>query len=40
MEEFLIELLGHQGDGVASGPVFAPRTLPGERVSGIRNGIV
>ncbi|EDZ40926.1 MAG: class I SAM-dependent RNA methyltransferase [Rhodobacteraceae bacterium] len=38
MEEFLIERLGHQGDGVASGPVFAPRTLPGERVSGIRNG--
>ncbi|MGH1576081.1 class I SAM-dependent RNA methyltransferase [Planktotalea sp.] len=38
MEEFLIERLGHQGDGIAVGPVFAPRTLPGERVHGIRNG--
>jgi 23S rRNA (uracil1939-C5)-methyltransferase len=26
--------LGHQGDGIADGPVFAPRTLPGEIVSG------
>lgn len=38
MDEFLIERLGHQGDGIAAGPVFVPRTLPGERVSGIRNG--
>jgi 23S rRNA (uracil1939-C5)-methyltransferase len=38
MDEFLIERLGHQGDGIAEGPVFVPRTLPGERVSGIRNG--
>ncbi len=38
MEEFLIDRLGHQGDGIAAGPVFAPRTLPGERVQGIRNG--
>lgn len=30
--------LGHQGDGVAAGPVFAPRTLPGEMVSGTLNG--
>ncbi len=30
--------LGHQGDGVAQGPVFAPRTLPGETVSGIAEG--
>ncbi|MFV1439822.1 class I SAM-dependent RNA methyltransferase [Phaeobacter sp. JH20_36] len=30
--------LGHQGDGVAEGPLFAPRTLPGETVSGIRDG--
>ncbi len=29
-----IERLGHQGDGVAAGPVFAPRTLPGEVVEG------
>ena len=26
--------LGHQGDGVAEGPVFVPRTLPGEVVEG------
>ena len=38
MDEFLIERLGHQGDGIAEGPVFVPRSLPGERVSGIRNG--
>ena len=38
MDEFLIERLGHQGDGIAAGPVFVPRTLPGERVLGIRNG--
>ncbi len=29
-----IERLGHQGDGVAEGPVFVPRTLPGEVVEG------
>ena len=38
MEEYLIERLGHQGDGIASGPVFVPRALPGEKVQGIRNG--
>ncbi|MEN8934152.1 class I SAM-dependent RNA methyltransferase [Planktotalea arctica] len=38
MDEFLIERLGHQGDGIAAGPVYAARTLPGERVQGIRNG--
>lgn len=38
MDEFLIERLGHQGDGIAQGPVFVPRALPGERVQGIRNG--
>jgi len=37
-EQFTIERLGHQGDGVAPGPVFAPRTLPGEVVSGVREG--
>lgn len=26
--------LGHQGDGIAEGPVYVPRTLPGEVVSG------
>mgnify|MGYP000158874259 CR=1 FL=1 len=33
-----ISRLGHQGDGVADGPLFAPRTLPGETVSGITDG--
>ncbi|MGR3761235.1 class I SAM-dependent RNA methyltransferase [Roseobacteraceae bacterium NS-SX3] len=33
-----IDRLGHQGDGVAEGPVFAPRTLPGELVSGVPDG--
>ena len=32
--EFKIERLGHLGDGLATGPVFAARTLPGETVSG------
>ncbi len=30
--------LGHQGDGIADGPVYAPRTLPGEVVSGTLAG--
>ncbi|AZV80038.1 class I SAM-dependent RNA methyltransferase [Parasedimentitalea marina] len=33
-----ITRLGHQGDGVAEGPLFAPRTLPGEVVTGIVDG--
>ena len=33
-EQFTIQRLGHHGDGIAEGPVFAPRTLPGEIVSG------
>ncbi|MGR3623194.1 class I SAM-dependent RNA methyltransferase [Pseudophaeobacter sp.] len=33
-----ITRLGHQGDGVALGPLFAPRTLPDEEVSGIVDG--
>ncbi|AHD02602.1 class I SAM-dependent RNA methyltransferase [Leisingera methylohalidivorans] len=33
-----ISRLGHQGDGVADGPLFAPRTLPGETVSGFAEG--
>ncbi|MDA7963741.1 class I SAM-dependent RNA methyltransferase [Ruegeria sp.] len=33
-QEFTIQRLGHQGDGIADGPVYAPRTLPGEVVSG------
>jgi 23S rRNA (uracil1939-C5)-methyltransferase len=38
MVELVIERLGHQGDGIAPGPVFAARTLPGERVSGRLEG--
>ncbi|NIZ09652.1 class I SAM-dependent RNA methyltransferase [Pseudooceanicola sp. HF7] len=38
METYLIEKLGHHGDGIAAGPVFAPMTLPGERVTGTLNG--
>ena len=38
MERHHIEKLGHQGDGIAQGPVFAPLTLPGEVVEGVRDG--
>ncbi|MGB0798439.1 MAG: class I SAM-dependent RNA methyltransferase, partial [Planktomarina sp.] len=31
---YKIERLGHLGDGVAAGPVFADRTLPGEVITG------
>tara|TARA_R110000751_G_scaffold244620_1_gene344660 strand:- start:3677 stop:4894 length:1218 start_codon:yes stop_codon:yes gene_type:complete len=37
MTQHTIIRLGHQGDGIAEGPVFAPRTLPGEVVSGTLN---
>lgn len=37
-ETVMIERLGHKGDGVAPGPVFASRCLPGETVSGVREG--
>lgn len=40
MTTYHIERLGLQGDGIASGPVFAPRTLPGESVSGVLDGQV
>lgn len=33
-----IERLGHQGDGIAPGPVFVPRALPGEVVEGTLEG--
>ncbi|WP_298851320.1 class I SAM-dependent RNA methyltransferase [uncultured Ruegeria sp.] len=33
-QQFTITRLGHQGDGIAEGPVYAQRTLPGEVVSG------
>lgn len=32
--EVTIERLGHKGDGIAPGPVFVPRALPGEVVEG------
>lgn len=35
MENIIIERLGHHGDGIAQGPVFVPRTLPGEVVAGL-----
>ncbi|MEB8388914.1 class I SAM-dependent RNA methyltransferase [Rhodobacteraceae bacterium KMM 6894] len=38
MLTYRIERLGHQGDGIAEGPVFAPLTLPGDIVTGILNG--
>ena len=38
MVEVTIRALGRQGDGIADGPVFAPRTLPGETVSGTVEG--
>lgn len=34
MKQITITRLGHHGDGIADGPVFAPRTLPGEVVEG------
>lgn len=33
-----IERLGQQGDGIAEGPLFVPRTLPGEVVEGTPEG--
>lgn len=38
MTEFQIQRLGHQGDGIAEGPLFAPLTLPGETVTGQIDG--
>ncbi len=38
MTEIRIERLGHHGDGLADGPIFAPRTLPGEVVTGDLEG--
>ena len=34
----VVERLGHRGDGIAPGPVYAPRTLPGEVVTGVLSG--
>ena len=38
MDQFTITRLGHQADGIAAGPVFAPRTLPGEVITGKLDG--
>jgi 23S rRNA (uracil1939-C5)-methyltransferase len=38
MTEVIITRLGAQGDGIAEGPVYVPRSLPGERVSGRLDG--
>lgn len=38
MSQHKIIRLGHQGDGIAAGPVFAPLTLPGEVVTGTLEG--
>ncbi|QFS84676.1 class I SAM-dependent RNA methyltransferase [Roseivivax sp. THAF197b] len=39
MQPVIIERLGHLGDGIAPGPVYAPGTLPGEVLDGdIDNG--
>ncbi|MCL3881614.1 class I SAM-dependent RNA methyltransferase [Marivita sp. GX14005] len=40
MTELTIERLGHLGDGIAEGPVYVPGALPGERVTGTREGDV
>lgn len=36
--QLIIHRLGHQGDGIAPGPVFVPLTLPGEVVEGVVEG--
>lgn len=33
-QTLVVERLGHLGDGIAAGPVFVPRALPGEEVAG------
>lgn len=38
MSTYKINRLGHQGDGIADGPVFAPLTLTGEIVTGTLEG--
>ncbi len=41
MQPVIIERLGHHGDGIAPGPVYAPGTLPGEVLDGdIDNGFM
>ena len=38
MTEYRIKRLGHHGDGIADGPLYAPMTLPGEVVTGTPQG--
>jgi len=38
MSEYTITRLGHHGDGIAEGPIYAQLTLPGETVSGSVEG--
>ena len=38
MTQVKITRLGHQGDGIADGPIFVPRALPGEVISGQLDG--
>lgn len=38
MTEIKIDRLGHKGDGIAVGPIYAHGALPGEVVSGTLNG--
>ena len=38
MDSFQILRLGHHGDGIAQGPLFAPLTLPGETVTADSDG--
>lgn len=38
MTEYKIQRLGHQGDGIAQGPFFAPLTLPGEVITANAEG--
>lgn len=38
MDQYTVERLGLHGDGVVEGPLFAPMTLPGERITGLPHG--
>lgn len=38
MTDYVIQKLGHHGDGIAPGPYFAPMTLPGERITAQADG--
>jgi len=38
MTRITIDRLGHQGDGIADGPLFVPLALPGEVVEGTLQG--